>query len=120
MLDTLASVAQVLGAIAVVTAIAFGVAQIRQFRQQRRDALAVERDHADRARRGAGGRCGLSLVGARLKPWAEVMRKEQGQPLLLEWYQRPVERLEERDRPAAIPAYERLRDWTPTHTLRGV
>ena len=42
MLDTLANIAQVLGAIAVVAAIAFGLAQIRQFRQQRRDALAVE------------------------------------------------------------------------------
>src|SRR5688572_16672340 len=42
MLDTLANLAQVLGAIAVVAAIAFGLAQIRQFRQQRRDALAVE------------------------------------------------------------------------------
>src|SRR5688500_2057193 len=42
MLDTLANLAQVLGALAVVAAIAFGLAQIRQFRQQRRDALAVE------------------------------------------------------------------------------
>ena len=42
MLDTLANLAQVLGAIAVVAAIAFGLAQIRQFQQQRRDALAVE------------------------------------------------------------------------------
>jgi hypothetical protein len=41
-LETLANFAQMLGAIAVVAAIAFGVAQIRQFRQQRRDALAVE------------------------------------------------------------------------------
>jgi hypothetical protein len=42
MLEWLANVAQVLGAAAVVAAFVFGVAQIRQFRQQRRDAAAVE------------------------------------------------------------------------------
>jgi hypothetical protein len=42
MLETLADIAQVLGALAVLTAIIFGVTQIHQFRQQRRDALAVE------------------------------------------------------------------------------
>jgi hypothetical protein len=42
MLETLANLAQVLGASAVLAAIIFGVAQIRQFHQQRRDALAVE------------------------------------------------------------------------------
>src|SRR5512135_1173533 len=42
MLQTLANLAQVLGAVAVLAAIVFGVAQIRHFRQQRRAALAVE------------------------------------------------------------------------------
>ncbi len=167
MLDTLANVAQVLGAIAVVAAIAFGLAQIRQFRQQRRDALAVElmRSIQDteftrslrilltlpvdtsaeefRARgpnvEEAAWALGAKyetlgylvyrgimpielveeLVGgvgvhlwSRLRPWAESMRKEQGQPLLLEWYQWLAERLEERERPQAVPAYMRLRSWT--------
>jgi hypothetical protein len=166
MLETLADLAQVLGALAVVAAIAFGVAQIRQFRQQRRDALAVElmRSIQDteftrslrmlltlpadasaedfRARgpelEDAAWSLGAKyetlgylvyrgimpialveeLVGgvgvhlwARLRPWAEAVRKEQNQPLLLEWFQWLVERLEERKRPAAEPAYTRLRDW---------
>ena len=42
MLQTYANLAQVIGAFAVIAAIVFGMAQIRQFRQQRRDALAVE------------------------------------------------------------------------------
>ncbi len=42
MLQTLANLAQVIGVFAVLAAIGFGVAQIRQYRQQRRDAVAVE------------------------------------------------------------------------------
>jgi len=42
MLQTLANLAQVIGVVAVLAAIGFGVAQIRQYRQQRRDAVAVE------------------------------------------------------------------------------
>lgn len=41
-LQTLANVAQILGAVAVVGAIVFGVVQIRQFRLQRRDTAAAE------------------------------------------------------------------------------
>jgi hypothetical protein len=166
MLDTLANLAQVLGAIAVVAAIAFGLAQIRQFQQQRRDALAVElmRSIQDaeftrslrlmltlpvnasvddfRARgepfedaawalaakyetlgylvfRGimpldlveelVGG-IGVNLW-LRLRPWAEAVRAEQGQPLLLEWFQWLAERLEARDRPQAVAAYVRHKHW---------
>jgi len=41
-LQTLANLAQILGAVAVVAAIVFGFVQIRQFRVQRRDAAAAE------------------------------------------------------------------------------
>ena len=41
-LSSLSQIAQILGGIAVVVAIVFGVAQIRQFQQQRLDAAAVE------------------------------------------------------------------------------
>ncbi len=41
-LQTLANFAQILGAAAVVAAIVFGIAQIRQFRLQRRDSAAAE------------------------------------------------------------------------------
>ena len=41
-LDTLANLAEVLGAIAVVGGVAFAVIQIRQFRQQRLEAASVE------------------------------------------------------------------------------
>jgi hypothetical protein len=167
MLDTLANLAQVLGALAVLAAFVFGLAQIRQFRQQRRDALAVElmrsiqdseftrslrvlltlptQASADEVRgRGpdfedaAWALCSKyetlgylvyrgimpielveELVGGvgvhlwtRLRPWAESVREEQGQPLLLEWFQWLAERLQERDRPNAVPAYIRLQSWT--------
>jgi hypothetical protein len=167
MLDTLANLAQVLGAMAVVAAIGFGLAQIRQFRQQRRDALAVElmrsiqdteftrslrllltlpvQTSADdlRARGpefedaawGLGakyetlgylvyrgimpielveelvGGVGITLWN-RLRPWAEDVRASQTQPLLLEWFQWLAERLDDRKRLQAVPAYTRLRAWT--------
>jgi hypothetical protein len=41
-LQTLANLAQVIGVGAVIAAIGFGIVQIRQYRQQRRDAVAVE------------------------------------------------------------------------------
>lgn len=41
-LNTLSQVAEVLGGVAVVTAVIFGVIQLRQFQQQRRDLAAVE------------------------------------------------------------------------------
>jgi hypothetical protein len=166
MLDTLANLAQVVGAIAVAVAIVFGLAQMRQFQQQRRDALAVELMRAvqdaeftrsllmlmtlpvnasveDFRSRGepfevaAWALMGKyetlgylvfrgimpldmveELVGGlgvnlwlRLRPWALAMREEQGQPLLFEWFQWLAERLEARDRPQAVPAYIRHRDW---------
>ena len=168
MLQTLASLAQVLGAVAVVAAIVFGLAQIRQFRQQRRDALAVELMRSiqdaeftrsfrlllalpegisaeDLRARGEAYDIALwslaakyetlgylvfrgimpielveELVGGvgvhlwrRILPWVRALREEQGQPLLLEWYQWLAERLEERDRPNAVPAYVRHRGWMP-------
>lgn len=168
MLQTLADFAQVLGALAVVAAITFGLAQIRQFRQQRRDILSVElmRSIQDteftrslrllleipvgssaaeiRARGPATEDAAWSLsakyetlgylvyrgimpfelveelvggVGVhlwdRLYPWAAALREEQGQPLLLEWFQWLAERLRDRDRTQAVPAFDRLRDWRP-------
>lgn len=168
MLQTLANLAQVLGAVAVFAAIVFGVAQIRQFQQQRRDALAVElmrsiqdteftrslrvlltlpvgatatdvrargvqfEDHiwAIAAKYETLGYLvyrGImpielveELVGGvgvhlweRLRPWVLTVREEQGQPLLLEWYQWLAERLAERERPAAVPAYLRHAEWRP-------
>lgn len=41
-LNTLSQFAEVLGGIAVVTAVVFGVIQLRQYQQQRRDMAAVE------------------------------------------------------------------------------
>lgn len=168
MLETLADGAQVLGAAAVVAAIIFGVAQIRQFRQQRRDALAVELmrsiQDAEFTRsfrilltvpvqtsaaefRALGETYEIAawalaakyetlgylvfrgimpielveeLVGGvgvhlwhRLRPWVLALREEQGQPLILEWYQWLAERLEGRNRPQALPAYLLHRGWTP-------
>jgi hypothetical protein len=42
MLQTLANLAQILGAVAVIAGIAFGFTQVRQFRQQRQDAVLLE------------------------------------------------------------------------------
>ena len=168
MLQTLANLSQVLGALAVVAAIVFGLAQIRQFRQQRRDALAVELmrsiQDAEFTRsfrllfalptsitaaefRALGETYEVAswalaakyetlgylvfrgimplelveeLVGGvgvhlwlRLQPWVLALRQEQGQPLLLEWFQWLAERLQARERPQAVPSYIRHRDWRP-------
>ena len=172
MLETLANLAQVFGAVAVAAAIGFGVAQIRQFRQQRRDALAVELMRsiqdteftrslrmllelppnatvADIRSRGVAfedatwalaskyetlgylvfrgimpfelveelvGGVGVHLWN-RIRPWAIAVREEQGQPLLLEWFQWLAERMDERGRPNAIPSYVKHRDWTTPQRL---
>lgn len=169
MLETLADIAQLVGAIAVAAAIGFGVVQIRQFRQQRRDALAVElmrsiqdseftrslrvlltlpaetsveefRSRGESFEEAAWaiatkyetlgylvyhgimpialveemvGGIGVNLW-LRIKPWALALREEQQQPLLLEWFQWLAERLEDRKRPQAVPAYIRHRAWIPS------
>lgn len=47
----------------------------------------------------------------RIKPWITALREQQGQPLIHEWWQWLAERLEERGRPTAVPAYTRLSGW---------
>jgi hypothetical protein len=42
MLETLANIAAIIGGIAVFVAVIFGMVQVRQFRQQRRDSAAIE------------------------------------------------------------------------------
>jgi hypothetical protein len=166
MLQTLANLAQILGAVAVIAGIAFGFTQVRQFRQQRQDALAVELmrsiqdagfigsirilmevpDSASAAEARSLGPTAEEaawvlgakyetlgylvyrgimpidmveeLVGGvgvqlwyRIKPWVTAVREQQGQPLLHEWWQWLAERLEERGRPTAVPAYIRLGGW---------
>ena len=167
MLETLADLAQVIGAVAVAAAIAFGVVQMRQFRQQRRDALAVELmrtiqdteftrslrllltlplgasvdEFRSRGPDFEDAAWALSakyetlgylvfrgimpinlveeLVGGvgvhlwnRIQPWALAVRADQGQPLLLEWFEWLVLQLEKRERTKAVPAYDRHRDWS--------
>ena len=53
------------------------------------------------------------LLWRRLRPWVEFHRQEQQHPLLFEWFQWLAERLDERGRPAQMPAYLRYRDWKP-------
>jgi HPt (histidine-containing phosphotransfer) domain-containing protein len=42
MLETLASIASIIGGLAVLVAVIFGMVQVRQIRQQRRDSAAIE------------------------------------------------------------------------------
>ena len=166
MFQTLANLAQILGAVAVIAGIAFGFTQVRQFRQQRQDALAVELmrsiqdseftrslrilmeipDSTSAAEfQSLGPTVGEAawalgakyetlgylvyrgimpidmleeLVGGvgvrlwyRIRPWVTAVREQQGQPLIHEWWQWLAERLEERGRPTAVPAYIRLSGW---------
>ena len=48
----------------------------------------------------------------KLYPWVEDLREEQGHPLLFEWFQWLVERLNEHGRAEQVPAYvqHRARD----------
>jgi hypothetical protein len=165
---SLSQIAQIVGNLAVVLALCFGMAQIRQFRRQRHDAAAIELmrsiedqqfTHAFRliyplpvdmpveefralgpdyeeAALALGARFesmgllvyrdslpmhlveeiiggAVVLLWQRLRPWVEANRREQGHPLLFEWFQWLSERFEERGRPSEVPAYDRFRDWTP-------
>ena len=165
---SLSQIAQIVGNLAVVLALCFGMAQIRQFRRQRHDAAAIELmrsiedqqfTHAFRliyplpvdmpveefralgpdyeeAALALGARFesmgllvyrdslpmhlveeiiggAVVLLWQRLRPWVEANRREQGHPLLFEWFQWLSERFEERGRPSEVPAYDRSRDWTP-------
>jgi hypothetical protein len=115
MLQTLANLAQILGAVAVIAGIAFGFTQVRQFRQQRQDALAVElMKSIQDAEFTRSLRILLEVpdnTSAAEFPWVAVVREQQGQPLIHEWWQWLAERLEERGRPTAVPAYIRLGGW---------
>jgi len=167
-LASLSQFAQIVGNFAVVVALFFGMAQIRQFRRQRLDAAAIELmrsiedqqfTHAFRliyplpagmpadelralgpdyedAALALGARFesmgllvhrdslpmhlveeivggAIVLLWQRLRPWVEANRREQGHPLLFEWFQWLAERLDERGRPMQTPAYERFRRWSP-------
>lgn len=167
MLQTFANIAQVIGVLAVIAAFAVGMVQIRQYREQRRDAVAVELMRsiqdaeftrslrlmlslpaelsADEVRvRGEPYESAALALGAkfatlgylvyrgimpielveelvggvavhlwrRLYPWVIALREQQGQPLLLEWFQWLAERMMGRGRTEAIPAYVRHREWT--------
>jgi hypothetical protein len=167
-MGALSQIAQIVGNLAVVLALCFGMAQIRQFRRQRHDAAAIELmrsiedqqfthafrliyplpagasvDHFrslgpeyEEAALALGARfesMGLlvyrdslpmhlveEIIGGavvllwhRLRPWVEANRREQGHPLLFEWFQWLAEQLEQRGRPTQAPAYERFRRWTP-------
>ena len=166
-LSQLAQIAEIVGVVTIVFGLIFGLAQLRQFRQQRRDTAAVElmRSIQDReftrsyrivyalpagltatALRARGEEAedaaltigakfetiGLlvfrknipldlveELIGAgvidfwnKLRPWVNDIRKENSQPLILEWFQWLAERLNERGRVEQRPAYERFRDWS--------
>jgi len=167
-MGALSQIAQIVGNLAVVLALCFGMAQIRQFRRQRHDAAAIELmrsiedqqfTHAFRliyplpvdmpadelralgeeyeeAALALGARFesmgllvyrdslpmhlveeiiggAVVLLWQRLRPWVEANRREQGHPLLFEWFQWLAERLDERGRPTQTPAYDRFRSWSP-------
>lgn len=168
MLADIAYLSEIFGTLAVFAGILFGVVQLRQFQQQRRDALAVELMHSIQdveftqslrivlaAPKGLSGPQFIELgqeteqaawallakyetlgylvyrrimpiemveelVGGlgvslwhQLRPWILHVREHQNQPLLLEWFQWLAERLEERGRPAAVPAHIRFGNWKP-------
>ena len=166
-LSQLAQIAEIVGVVTIVFGLIFGLAQLRQFRQQRRDTAAVElmrsiqdreftrayrivyalptdvsaaalRERGEEAEDAAmtiGAKfetIGLlvfrqnipldiveELIGAgvidfwnRCQPWVHDMRKENSQPLILEWFQWLAERLQERGRAEQKPAYVRFRNWS--------
>lgn len=58
---------------------------------------------------------GGAVVGLwkRISPFILNARKEQDDPLLLEWFQWLAERLEANGRHEEVPAFIREKDWTP-------
>lgn len=160
--ETLSQMAQVLEGIAVFAAIIFGYVQLKQYRQQRNDAAAMELMRSfndvefidafrsiyftpEDQRQGrefehfalqistrfetlgqAAYRetipfhmvedlVGGAVVGLwqRLKPFILNARKEQNDPLFMEWFQWLAERLEARGSLEEAPAFIREKDWVP-------
>jgi hypothetical protein len=115
MLQTLANLAQILGAVAVIAGIAFGFTQVRQFRQQRQDALAVE---LMKSIQDAEFTRSLRILlevpdntsAAEFRSLGPMV-EEAAWALGAEWWQWLAERLEARGRPTAVPAYIRLGGW---------
>lgn len=164
----LATLAEILGGLAVIGGVVFGVVQIRQYRRQRVDSAAIElmrsmlTDHFIRTYRmlyalpdglsvsefremgqeyeDAAFSIGTvfeslgymvfrgvvpldlvsDLIGGvatglwrKVEKYFEEIRVQQGQPLIVEWYQWLVERLEESGSVSRRPAFERFAGWTP-------
>ena len=55
------------------------------------------------------------LLWHKLEKWAVTLREEQGSPEAFEWFQWPVERLEDYHAFDPDPAYVAHKDWMPSH-----
>ncbi len=167
-LDQIANIVEILGVIAIVSAMFFGWLQIRQHRSEARNAALIalassfeDKEFTDAYLLVTSLDDGVSLAdmramddkyeqalirlamkfetvglmiykgyvpielledlvgGAALTLWAkldryvEEMRQDRDHPAFMEWFQWLVERLEERGKRSATPAYEAFRKWRP-------
>lgn len=165
-LSEIANIVEIIGVVAIVSGIAFGLIQLRQHREQTRNmaihelATSFEDSDFTEAYRiladlqegmsadelnalgdeyvSAILRVGMkfetigllvhnrvvpfdamkSLVGGAaikiwgvVKIWIRETRRRQGHPLLFEWFEWLVDRLEERSEGARLPAFEAYADW---------
>lgn len=63
-----------------------------------------------------------NLIGAscpalwrKLAPWVQMLREEQNEPAVFEWFQWLAERLDDNDAPDAEPAYVSHKAWEPAN-----
>lgn len=87
-----ANIAEIVGAGSIVSGLIFGLFQIRHYRAQQRDAIAV--------------------MSRKLGRWQEDVRKSQGQPSWGEWFEWLAEQAN-KEKTETEPAHIRFRNWRP-------
>ncbi len=84
-LDTWPSIAEIIGAGSIITGLIVGLFQIRQFRVQQRDAVAINLAQTFYSPDLAGGI--VSTMSRKLAQWQQDLRQEQQQPSWGEWFE---------------------------------
>ncbi len=174
-LDTLANVAEIIGAVIVIGGLIFAVLQMRQTRQQRRELAAIElfrffgnarftaaykrilllpEGQSSDEIQGQGPELEdaamlisatmesigvmtfqrivpfmvvYNLIGAscpalwrKLSPWVEMIREEQNEPAVFEWFQWLADRLEHSHALDTEPAYVAHKQWLPANLTNQI
>jgi len=109
-LSTLANLAEIIGTSSILIGLIVGWFQIRQYRAQQRDAIAMNLAQTFYSRDLAGGV--VETMSRKLTCWQEDTRVEQNQPSWGEWFEWLGGQARNRKNESA-PAHIRYLDWKP-------